>query len=76
MGRRGISLVDVIRATVALRKQGRVAGPFNLRLELGRGSYRTIGRHLRRLALVRTGGRGALEQANGSKLHGQPTNRS
>lgn len=51
-------MVDVIRATVALRKQGRVAGPFNLRLELGRGSYRTIGRHLRRLALLRTDGRG------------------
>ncbi|MDR7297058.1 hypothetical protein J2X16_002405 [Pelomonas aquatica] len=57
MGRKGISLVDVIRATVSLRKQGRIAGPFNLRLELGRGSYATIGRHLRRLALTHTSGR-------------------
>jgi hypothetical protein len=55
MGRKGVSLVDVIRATVALRKQGRVAGPWNLRLELGRGSYSTIGRHVRRLALVDPG---------------------
>lgn len=54
MGRKGLSLVDVIRATVALRKQGRVAGPWNLRLQLGRGSYGTIGRHLRQLALVHT----------------------
>jgi hypothetical protein len=55
MGRKGVSLVDVVRATVALRKQGRVVGPFNLRLELGRGSYSTIGRHIRRLALTHTG---------------------
>lgn len=55
MGRKGVSLVDVVRATVALRKQGRVVGPFNLRLELGRGSYSTIGRHIRQLALTQTG---------------------
>lgn len=55
MGRKGVSLVDVVRATVALRKQGRVVGPFNLRLELGRGSYSTIGRHVRYLALMHSG---------------------
>lgn len=48
-------MVDVLRATVALRKQGRVAGPQNLRLELERGSYSTICRHMQRLALVHTG---------------------
>jgi len=74
MGRRGISLVDVIRATVALKRQGRVAGPFNLRLELGRGSYRTIGRHLRRLALVRTTGRGDA-RARESREVARPTER-
>jgi hypothetical protein len=40
---------------LTLRKQGRVVGPFNLRLELGRGSYSTIGRHIRQLALTHTG---------------------
>jgi hypothetical protein len=55
MKQRGITMVDVLRATVALRKQGRVAGPQNLRLELERGSYSTICRHMRRLALVHTG---------------------
>ena len=53
--KRYVTTVDVLRALVALRKQGRVAGPSNLRLELARGSYSTICRHLRKLALVHTG---------------------
>lgn len=55
MKHRGVTMVDVLRATIALRKQGRVAGPQNLRLELARGSYSTICRHMRLLALVHTG---------------------
>ena len=51
----GITMADVVRATVALRKQGRVAGPQNVRLELTRGSYSTICRYMRRLALTHTG---------------------
>lgn len=51
MGRKGITSDDVIRAYVALLKQGRKPGPTNLRLELGRGSYTTISQHVRRLAL-------------------------
>lgn len=43
---------DVVRAYTSLLKQRRNPGPFNIRLELGRGSYSTILRHLRMLALV------------------------
>ncbi|QKL60734.1 DNA-binding protein [Ralstonia solanacearum] len=50
-GRPGITLVDVVRACVALKQQGRRLGPSNVRLELGRGSMTTISRHLQRLAL-------------------------
>jgi hypothetical protein len=52
MGRRGITGADVVRAYVTLIREGRVAGPTNIRLELGRGSYSTIVSHLKRLALV------------------------
>lgn len=51
MGRPGITDVDVVRAYVALLKQGRVPGPRNLRLELARGSYTTIAKYVDRLAL-------------------------
>ncbi|WP_425496046.1 DNA-binding protein [Paraburkholderia agricolaris] len=51
MGREGITPADVVRACVSLRKQRRRMGLRNVRLELGRGSYRTIGKHLRLLAL-------------------------
>lgn len=51
MGRHGITPVDVVRAYVALLKQGRVPGPQNLRLELTRGSYTTIAKYVDRLAL-------------------------
>ncbi|MGY2492131.1 DNA-binding protein [Cupriavidus sp. CP313] len=50
MRSRGISAADVVRACVALKKQQRRVGPVNVRLELGRGSYSTIVRHLRTLA--------------------------
>ncbi|QUN27712.1 DNA-binding protein [Cupriavidus sp. KK10] len=50
MKRRGISAADVVRACVALKRRGRRLGPVNVRLELGRGSYSTIVRHLRKLA--------------------------
>lgn len=50
MGRPGITDVDVVRAYVALLKQGRVPGPQNLRLELACGSYTTIAKHVSRLA--------------------------
>lgn len=51
MGRPGITSVDVVRAYVALLRQGRVPGPRNLRLELSAGSYTTIAKHLNALAL-------------------------
>jgi hypothetical protein len=51
MPRKGISSVDVIRAYVALIKQGRLPGPRNLRLEMGTGSYTTIEQHMKKLAL-------------------------
>ncbi|WP_350340431.1 DNA-binding protein [Roseateles violae] len=51
MGRPGIKKEDVVRAYVALLKQGRLPGPQNLRLELGRGSFTTIANHVNRLAL-------------------------
>lgn len=50
-GPKGITIEDVARAAKALKEQGRVAGPFNVRLELGRGSYGTITRLLRELGL-------------------------
>lgn len=55
MGRKGITSDDVVRAYVALLKQGRTPGPRNLRLEIGRGSYTTISQHLRRLAFRQIG---------------------
>lgn len=51
MGRKGITSADVIRAYVALLKQGRKPSLINLRLQLGWGSYASISQHLRRLAL-------------------------
>lgn len=51
MARPGITSVDVVRAYVALLRQGRVPGPRNLRLELSAGSYTTIAKHLNALAL-------------------------
>lgn len=51
MGRPGISKEDVVRAYVALLRQGRRPGPQNLRLELQRGSYSTISKHVASLAL-------------------------
>ncbi len=50
-GRKGITLVDVVRACISLRKQHRRLGPSNVRLELGRGSMTTISNHLKTLAL-------------------------
>lgn len=49
-GRKGVTRVDVVRACVALVKQGRKIGPQNVRLELGTGSMSTISQHLRALA--------------------------
>lgn len=54
-GRKGISAADVVRACVSLKKQRRKLGPTNVRLELGKGSYRTIVRHLRLLAIREVG---------------------
>lgn len=52
MARPGISKADVVQAYVALLKQKRKPTLVNVRLELGRGSYSTIGAHLRALSLV------------------------
>jgi Plasmid replication region DNA-binding N-term len=50
-GPKGITIEDVGRAARALEEQGRLVGPFNVRLELGRGSYGTITRLLKELGL-------------------------
>lgn len=52
VGRPGVSLDDVSNAAERLTLQGRKVGPVNVRLELGRGSYETIQRHLRELSLA------------------------
>lgn len=52
-GRKGITLEDVRQACERLARQGRLAGPTNVRLELGRGSYETIVKHLRTLEAER-----------------------
>jgi hypothetical protein len=66
MGRKGVTAVDVVTACVELKRQGRSVGVRNLRLELARGSYGTIAKCLRQLALVET-----LEgdSASGGKHH-------
>lgn len=50
-GRPGITLEDVRLAADNLTRQGRIIGPTNIRLELGRGSFNTIQRHLRALGI-------------------------
>lgn len=52
MGRKGVTPADVVAACVTLKRQSRVVGLRNLRLELARGSYSTIAKCLRQLALV------------------------
>jgi hypothetical protein len=44
-----VTLEDVRAACESLKRQDRFVGPVNVRLELGRGSYETIQRHLRTL---------------------------
>lgn len=51
-GRPGITVDDVRRACEAPQQQRRPIRPVNVRLELGRGSYSTIIRALRRLGLT------------------------
>lgn len=53
MARPGLSAADVVRAYVALLRQGRHPGPTNIRLELGKGSFSTIAKHIHRLAFIR-----------------------
>lgn len=52
-GRPGLTLEEVARACEALKNQGRVVGPTNVRLEIGRGSFATITRCLRELGYER-----------------------
>lgn len=51
MGRPGLSKAEVVRAYVSLLKQKREPSLLNLRLELGSGSYSTIGAHVASLKL-------------------------
>ncbi|MFN3736777.1 DNA-binding protein [Hydrogenophaga sp.] len=51
-GRPGVTLDDVRAACIRLEDEGRFVGAVNVRLELGRGSYTTIQRHLRVLGYV------------------------
>jgi hypothetical protein len=48
-GRPGITEEDVRLACEELKAQGRKIGPVVVRLQLGRGGYQTIIRHLRNL---------------------------
>lgn len=50
MARTGITPIDTVRAYIALRKQNREPTLVNLRLELGKGSYSTLQKHMRMLA--------------------------
>ena len=50
--RDGITLVDVVRACVSLKKQERRITPSTVQLEVGRGGVMTIGRILKYLALL------------------------
>lgn len=52
MGRKGVTPAEVVAACVQLKRQRRAVGLRNLRLELARGSYSTIAKRLRQLALV------------------------
>lgn len=52
MGRIGITAADVVTACVSLNRQQRSIGLRNLRLELGRGSYGTIYKHVRMLSFI------------------------
>jgi hypothetical protein len=52
-GRPGVTVEDVSHACEALRQQGRPIGPTTVRLELGRGGYSTIMKHLRTLGYSR-----------------------
>jgi len=52
MGRKGVTTAEVVTACVELKRQRRSVGLRNVRLELTRGSYATIARCLRQLALV------------------------
>lgn len=45
----GVSLEEVRKACVQLEREGRFVGPMNVRLQIGRGSFTTIQRHLRDL---------------------------
>jgi hypothetical protein len=55
MARPGISKAEVVQAYVSLLKQKREPTLLNLRLQLGRGSYTTIGAHVASLKLRRPG---------------------
>jgi hypothetical protein len=68
MGRPGVSKTEVVQAYVALLKQKREPSLLNLRLQLGRGSYSTIGAHVASLKLWRPGKaeRGEVRSRNAS----------
>lgn len=70
MSRPGITGADVVRAFVALKKQGRDPSIVNLRLEIGKGSYSTIADRLESLALV--GRRGRYVRKGPPKRRGRP----
>jgi len=73
MGRPGITGADVVRAYVALKKQGREPTLSNLRLELGRGSFTTIAARLESLSLV--GRQGRYRRAGRPSRRGRPPTR-
>jgi len=67
-GRPGITIVDVVRACVRLKKERRSIGPLNIRNVLGRGSMTTICRHLRYLALRDVHSGGANDEVGQSSI--------
>lgn len=73
MSRPGITGADVVRAVIALKRQGRDPSIVNLRLEIGKGSYSTIADRLESLALV--GRRGRYTRKGPPKRRGRPPQR-
>lgn len=65
-----LSMADVARAYIALKRQRRQPTLLNLRLELGRGSYSTIAVFLERLQFV--GEHGDRYRRRRERVRGRP----
>lgn len=70
MARKGITGADVVRAYVELQREGRAPSLLNLRLQLGRGSYSTIARHLRTFAFAQLPAAARRPRREGAQAQG------